>query len=483
MTPPVFNMADLHTALPELFICGSAFALLMADLFIDAKRRAMIHFLAIAVLVSAVLITIRDMVPTTITAFSGMFVRDIAGDVLKIGIYIVTAFGFIYAKPYLKERGIFKSEFYVLCLFAVLGMMLMVSAGNLTVLYLGLELLALSSYGLVAFDRDNPTASEAAMKYFVLGAIASGLLLYGMSMLYGATGSLQIEAIYAASSLTQSPMMFSLGVVFVLAGIAFKLGAVPFHMWLPDVYQGAPTAVTAFISSAPKMAAFAMAYRLLESAAGVAANDWIPLVAGLSALSLVLGNLMGLVQTSFKRLLAYSTISHVGFLLLGFVGGGVGGYAAAMFYAISYSIMAVAAFGSLILLSRAGYEADDIDGFRGLWNQSPGYAFLILFVIASLAGIPPFLGFFAKLQVIQAALVGGYQWLAILAVVSAVIGAFYYLKLIRAMFFEKSDGEPAEINPDKHLRAAFVVNASALLVLGIFSNSILSWCFKAFPAG
>jgi NADH-quinone oxidoreductase subunit N len=371
-----------------------------------------------------------------------------------------------------------KSEFYVLCLFAVLGMMLMVSAGNLTVLYLGLELLALSSYGLVAFDRDNPRASEAAMKYFVLGAIASGLLLYGMSMLYGATGSLQIEAIHAASALTASPMMFSLGVVFMLAGIAFKLGAVPFHMWLPDVYQGAPTAVTAFIASAPKMAAFAMAYRLLESATGLAAEDWIPLVAGLSAMSLVLGNLMGLVQTSFKRLLAYSTISHVGFLLLGFVGGGVGGYAAAMFYAISYSIMAVAAFGSLILLSRAGFEADDIDGFRGLWSKSPGYAFLILFVIASLAGIPPFLGFFAKLQV-----VGGYQWLAILAVVSAVIGAFYYLKLIRAMFFEKSEAEPAEINADKHLRAAFVVNASAMLILGVFSNAILSWCIKAFPAG
>lgn len=483
MTLAAFNPADLHTVLPEIFICAAAFTLLMTDLFIEPKRRALIHFLAIAVLVSAVLLTVRDMVPETVTAFSGMFVRDVAGDVLKIGIYCVTAFGFVYAKPYLIERGLFKSEYYVLCLFSVLGMMLMVSAGNLTVLYLGLELLALSSYGLVAFDRDNPRASEAAMKYFVLGAIASGLLLYGMSMLYGATGSLQLEAIHAASMLTGSPMMFTLGVVFVLAGIAFKLGAVPFHMWLPDVYQGAPTAVTAFIGSAPKMAAFAMAYRLLESAAGTAAGDWIPLVAGLSALSLVLGSLMGLMQTSFKRLLAYSTISHVGFLLLGFVSGGAGGYAAAMFYAISYSIMAVAAFGSLILLSRAGFEADDIDGFRGLWDKSPGYAFLILFVIASLAGIPPFLGFFAKLQVIQAALLGGYQWLAILAVVSAVIGAFYYLKLIRAMFFEKSEGEPAEINADMHLRAAFTVNAAALLVLGIFSNTLLSWCIRAFPAG
>lgn len=483
MTAPVFNPADIHTILPEIFICAAAFTLLMLDLFIDPRRRALVHFLAIATLASAVLLTVRDMVPETVSAFSGMFVRDIAGDVLKIGIYAVTAFGFVYAKPYLTERGLFKSEFYVLCLFGVLGMMLMVSAGNLTVLYLGLELLALSSYGLVAFDRDNPRATEAAMKYFVLGAIASGLLLYGMSMLYGATGSLQLDAIHAASAAAGSQTMFLLGVVFILAGIAFKLGAVPFHMWLPDVYHGAPTAVTAFIGSAPKLAAFAMAYRLLESAAGQASPDWIPLVAGLSALSLVLGNLMGLVQTSFKRLLAYSTISHVGFLLLGFVAGGPGGYAAAMFYAISYGIMAVAAFGSLILLSRAGFEADDIDGFRGLWIRNPGYAFLILFVIASLAGIPPFLGFFAKLQVIQAALLGGYQWLAILAVVSAVVGAFYYLKLVRAMFFEKPEGDAAEINGDRHLRAAFAVNASALLVLGVFSNSILVWCIKAFPAG
>ena len=354
MIIPVFSVGDLHTILPELFICTSAFVLLMADLFIDSKRRALIHFLAIAVLVAAVLLTVRDMISITTTAFSGMFVRDVASDVLKIAVYCVTAFAFVYAKPYLIDRGLFKSEFYVLCLFAVLGMMLMISAGNLTVLYLGLELLALSSYGLVGFDRDNPVASEAAMKYFVLGAIASGLLLYGMSMMYGATGSLQFDEIYAAASQTASPTMFLLGVVFVLAGIAFKFGAAPFHMWLPDVYQGAPTAVTAFISSAPKLAVFAMAYRLLESAAGVASAEWIPLVAGLAVLSLLLGNLMALVQSNFKRLLAYSTISHVGFLLLGLLSADSAGYAASMFYAISYSITAVAGFGAIILISKSG---------------------------------------------------------------------------------------------------------------------------------
>ncbi|MBP7981425.1 MAG: NADH-quinone oxidoreductase subunit NuoN [Arenimonas sp.] len=482
MTLPTFSVGDLHTILPELFICASAFTLLMADLFIDAKRRALIHFLAIAVLAAAVLLTVRDMVSVSATAFGGMFVRDIAGDVLKIAVYAVTAFAFVYAKPYLLDRGLFKSEYYVLCLFSVLGMMLMISSGNLTVLYLGLELLALSSYGLVGLDRDNPLVSEAAMKYFVLGSIASGLLLYGMSMVYGATGSLQFDAIYAAAGQTDSPYMFKLGVAFMLAGIAFKFGAAPFHMWLPDVYQGAPTAVVAFISSAPKLAAFAMAYRLLESAAGVASVDWVPLVAGLSALSLLLGNLMALVQTNFKRLLAYSTISHVGFLLLGLLSADAPGYAASMFYAISYSIMAVAAFGSIILLSRSGFEACDIEDFRGLWVKNPGYAFLVLFVIASLAGIPPFLGFFAKLQVIVAALQGGYQWLAILAVVSAVIGAFYYLKLIRVMFFEKPDSDSVQVNADNHLRAAFAVNAAALLVLGVFSNGILAWCIKAFPA-
>jgi NADH-quinone oxidoreductase subunit N len=482
MTLPTFSAGDLHTILPELFICISAFTLLMMDLFIDAKRRALIHFLAISVLVAAVLLIVRDMANVSSTAFSGMFIRDIASDVLKIGVYCVTAFAFVYAKPYLIDRGLFKSEFYVLCLFAVLGMMLMISAANLTVLYLGLELLALSSYGLVGFDRDSPVASEAAMKYFILGAIASGLLLYGMSMMYGATGSLQFDVIYAAATHTGSPDMFRLGVVFILAGIAFKLGAAPFHMWLPDVYQGAPTAVTAFISSAPKLAAFAMTYRLLESAAGFSSSDWAPLLAGLSALSLLIGNLMALVQTNFKRLLAYSTISHVGFLLLGLISANAYGYAAAMFYAISYSIMAVAAFGSIILLSKQGVDAGEISDFSGLWVKNPGYAFLILFVIASLAGIPPFLGFFAKLQVIMAALQGGYQWLAIWAVVCAVIGAFYYLKLIRMMFFEKPDAAVIEIHADKHLRAAFVINAAAMLVLGIFSNNIFAWCIKAFPS-
>ncbi len=371
----------------------------------------------------------------------------------------------------------------MLCLFSVLGMMLMISAGNLTVLYLGLELLALSSYGLVGLDRDNPSVSEAAMKYFVLGSIASGLLLYGMSMVYGATGSLQFDAIYAAAGADRIALHVQAGRG-VHAGrhrLQIRRRAFPYVAagCLSGCADGGHR-VHQFGARNWRPSPWPTACWNRQPASQSA--DWVPLVAGLAALSLLLGNLMALVQTNFKRLLAYSTISHVGFLLLGLLSADAPGYAAAMFYAISYSIMAVAAFGSIILLSRSGFEAGEIDDFRGLWVKNPGYAFLVLFVIASLAGIPPFLGFFAKLQVIVAALQGGYQWLAIWAVVCAVIGAFYYLKLIRVMFFEKPESDSVQVNADNHLRAAFAVNASALLVLGVFSNGILAWCIKAFPA-
>jgi NADH-quinone oxidoreductase subunit N len=312
--------------------------------------------------------------------------------------------------------------------------------------------------------------------------MASGLLLYGMSLVYGAAGSLRLDEIHAAAASGEGGTLLVLGVVFMLAGIAFKFGAAPFHMWLPDVYQGAPTAVTLFIGSAPKLAAFAMAYRLLESGAGPVDAEWRTMVAWLAALSLVLGNLVALVQANFKRMLAYSTISHVGFLFMGLANATPAGYAAAMFYAISYAVMAAAAFAAIILLSRRGFEADQIADFRGLWQRSPLHAFLVLFVMASLAGIPPFLGFFAKLQVIVAALDGGLQWLAILGVVCAVVGAFYYLKVVRAMFFEQPEGEGPQLNGDGHLRAAFAVNAGALLVLGLYADPILRWCRLAFPA-
>ena len=481
MLPNLVTAADLHLIIPEVFVCAAAFGLLMVDLFLSPQRRGLTHFLALLVLVAAAVLTVRDMATGQSFAFAGFFVRDVAGDVLKLGIFGTTALVLVYAKPYLQDRDLFKGEFYALVLFAVLGMMLMVSAAGLVTLYLGLELLALSSYGLVGMDRDNKVASEAAMKYFILGSMASGLLLYGMSMVYGATGSLQFDEIYAASAAAGNDTLLALGVVFMLVGVAFKFGAAPFHMWLPDVYQGAPTAITAFIGSAPKLAYFGMAYRLLESGVGPLDADWRVMLAWLAAASLVVGNVIALAQVNFKRLLAYSTISHVGFLFMGLANATAMGYAAAMFYALSYALMGAAAFAAIILLSRRGFEAERIADFRGLWKTHPGHALLVLFIMASLAGVPPFLGFWAKLVVIGAALDAGMTWLAVLSVVCAVLGAFYYLRIIRAMFFEEPEGDGAQVHPDSHLRVAFALNAGALLVLGLFAQPLLGWCQAAFP--
>ena len=481
MLPNLVTAADLHLIIPEVFVCVAAFGLLMVDLFLSPQRRGLTHFLALLVLVAAAVLTVRDLATGQSFAFAGFFVRDVAGDVLKLGIFGTTALVLVYAKPYLQDRDLFKGEFYALVLFAVLGMMLMVSAAGLVTLYLGLELLALSSYGLVGMDRDNKVASEAAMKYFILGSMASGLLLYGMSMVYGATGSLQFDEIYAASAAAGNDTLLALGVVFMLVGVAFKFGAAPFQMWLPDVYQGAPTAITAFIGSAPKLAYFGMAYRLLESGVGPLDADWRVMLAWLAAASLVVGNVIALAQVNFKRLLAYSTISHVGFLFMGLANATAMGYAAAMFYALSYALMGAAAFAAIILLSRRGFEAERIADFRGLWKTHPGHALLVLFIMASLAGVPPFLGFWAKLVVIGAALDAGMTWLAVLSVVCAVLGAFYYLRIIRAMFFEEPEGDGAQVHPDSHLRVAFALNAGALLVLGLFAQPLLGWCQAAFP--
>ena len=480
MALPMPTLADLMPLRPEIFVCGAAFALLMVDLFLSDARRGLTHFLALFILAAAAVLTARELGADATWGFGNQFVRDSAGDVLKLAIYVVAAASFIYAKPYLQDRGLFKGEFYVLCLFSVLGMMLMVSAGSMLVLYLGLELLALSSYGLVAMDRDNARSSEAAMKYFVLGSLASGLLLYGMSMVYGATGSLQLGEIHAAAASTGDRTLLLFGVVFMLVGIAFKFGAAPFHMWLPDVYHGAPTAITLFIGSAPKLAAFGMAYRLLESGVGPLDDQWQDMVAWLAALSLIIGNLVALVQTNLKRMLAYSTVSHVGFLFMGLSHGGSLGYGAAMFYAISYALMSAAAFGAIVLLSRKGHEAEEIADFRGLWSRNPFQALLVMFIMASLAGVPPFLGFWAKVEVLLAAVDAGLLWLAIVGVVCAVIGAFYYLRVIKVMFFDEAERDAIAVHSDGSLRFVFAANALALLGLGLFANLIMAWTRAAF---
>jgi NADH-quinone oxidoreductase subunit N len=476
---PMPTAADLLPLLPEIVLAAGAFALLMLDLFLDDARRAVTWLLAVALLLAAAWMSFAG-IGGQGTVLAGMFVRDTMADVLNGGVCVLTALALVYAWPFLRERGLAQGEVVVLMLFAALGMMLLTSAGSLVMVYLGLEMLALCSYALVAIDRDSPLGSEAAMKYFVLGSLSSGLLLYGLSLLYGATGTLDLALLHGAIAASPETTLLLTGTVFAVAGIAFKFGAAPFHMWLPDTYHGAPTPITLFIGSAPKLAAFGMTYRLLEAGLAPAGDQWHLLLAGLAALSLVIGNVVAIAQTNLKRMLAYSTVSHVGFIFLGFAGGGAEGYAAAMFYAISYAIMAAAGFGAIVMLSRNGFEADRIDDFRGLNARNPWMAALVLCVMASMAGVPPFLGFWAKLAVLRAAIHGDMMWLAIVGIVFAVIGAFYYLRVMKVMYFDEPEGEPIQVRPGRPLQVVFSINAISLLVLGFAWSPLMAWCQRAF---
>ena len=483
-TLPALTIAELWPLMPELVLAASAFALLLFDLFFDPRQRGWTQWLALIVL-----LVVGLMAATGIgghgVVMHGMFARDGLSDLAKGVICIASAATLVYGFAYLKERDSYKGEVPVLILFATLGMMLLASSNNLVMVYIGLEMLALCSYALVALERDRPLATEAGMKYFVLGALASGMLLYGLSLIYGATGTLDLPGIrMVAGAPGDNATLLLAGMVFVLAGVAFKLGAAPFHMWLPDVYQGAPTPITLFIGAGPKVAAFVMAYRLLEGGLGPLDTQWRVLVGGLAALSLAVGNLMALAQTNLKRMLAYSTVSHIGFLLMGLAGGGATGYGAALFYAVVYAITTVAAFGAIVLMSRKGFEADEIADYRGLAAREPWMAFLILCVMASLAGVPPFIGFFAKLDVIRAAMMGDMLWLAMVGIVFAVVGAFYYLRVIKAMYFDKA-GEGAEVavaRNDRVMRTVFAVNALLLLALSLGVNPLLAWCRQVFAA-
>ncbi len=390
MTTPTLaplTTADLAPLVPELVLIGGAFALLMLDLFVSQRNKVWTHLFSVAVL-AVVLVLLATGTGGQGDIFNGMFVRDTAADVMKTVIVLVSGLSLVYGWTYLRERNLYQGEIPVLVLFATAGMMLLASAGSLLMVYLGLELLALCSYALVASNRDNGLATEAAMKYFVLGSLASGLLLYGMSLVYGATGTLSLAGIHDAIEGSNERTLLLTGTIFMIAGVAFKLGAAPFHMWLPDVYQGAPAPIALLISSAPKLAAFGMAYRLLEVGMGPLSPQWHLLIGGLSAVSLVVGNLMAIAQSNLKRMLAYSTVSHIGFLLMGVAGGGEEGYAAAMFYAVSYTIMSTASFGAIIALSRNGFEAENIDDFKGLNARNPWMAGLVLCIMASLAGDP-----------------------------------------------------------------------------------------------
>ncbi|MCC6302613.1 MAG: NADH-quinone oxidoreductase subunit NuoN [Gammaproteobacteria bacterium] len=471
-----FISPNLAPALPEIFLLGMICVVVVADLFVDDQNRIITYLLAQASLLGTAVLTVALHSPAPAVTFSGMFISDNMSDVLKVFLYLITAVVFLYSREYLSVRGIFKGEFFVLGLFALLGMMIMTSAYNLLTLYLGLELMSLSLYAMTAMNRDSIAASEAAMKYFVLGALASGMLLYGMSMLYGATGSLGLAEIgdYVRRAPSDDKVLL-FGMTFVVVGLAFKLGAVPFHMWIPDVYHGAPTAVTLFIGTAPKIAAFAMVIRLLADGLGGLHVEWRTMLMVLAVLSIGIGNVIAIAQRNVKRMLAYSTISHVGFLLLGILAGTRVGNSAAMFYILVYSLMTLGAFGMVILLSRAGFEADELEDFKGLNERNPWFAFMMLIVMFSMAGIPPTVGFYAKLSVLRAVIDVGLVWLAVFAVLFSVVGAFYYLRLVKFMYFDRpEDSAPLAVNFD--MRAVMSVNGLLILGLGIYPGALMGLC-------
>ncbi|MBX9903273.1 MAG: NADH-quinone oxidoreductase subunit NuoN [Burkholderiales bacterium] len=477
-------ITPLWPAYPELFLLVMACVILVADLFISDDNRVFTYGLTQFTLAGCAVLTFFTGNAEPVYTFSGMFVDDLMADALKLLTCLAVITILVYSRAYTVARGMFRGEFFTLALFATLGMMVMISANHLLTLYLGLELLSLSLYAMVALQRDSVQATEAAMKYFVLGALASGMLLYGMSMLYGATGTLEITALAQLSGegvRAQAVLVF--GLVFIVAGLGFKLGAVPFHMWVPDVYQGAPTAVTLFIGSAPKFAAFAIVMRLLAQAMGADAlvEEWRQMLLIMAVLSLAIGNLAAIMQTNLKRMLAYSTISHMGFLLLGVLSGTIDGYGAGMFYVVVYVLMTLGAFGIILLLSRDGFEAENLDDYKGLNQRSPWYAFLMLLLMFSMAGIPPTVGFYAKLSVLQAVVQIGWWWVAVIAVVFSLIGAFYYLRIVKLMYFD-APLDPAPVTASGDVRALLTVNGLAMLLLGIVPQPLMVLCIEAVRA-
>ena len=472
---------NIAIALPEIFLLTMACLILVVDVYLPAERRNLTYVLTQLSLVVTLVLLLSNQTDVRVLAFNDLFVQDAMADALKLFIVIISFGVFVYSREYLQARNIFKGEFYVLGLFSIVGMMLMVSANNLLMLYLGLELLSLCLYALVAFNRDNGNASEAAMKYFVLGAIASGMLLYGMSILYGLSGSLMLSEISQAVTNSEGPqsigMIFAL--VFIVVALAFKLGAVPFHMWMPDVYHGSPTAVTALIGTAPKLAGFAMIMRLLVEALGGLQADWQQMIIVLAVLSLAVGNIIAIAQTNIKRMLAYSTISHVGFILLGILAGTAEGYSSAMFYTISYAMMSLSGFGVIMLMARQGFEADNITDLTGLNQRSPWFAFIMMILMLSMAGVPPTVGFWAKLAVLTAVVEVDLVWMAIIAVFFSIIGIFYYLRIIKVMYFDDAvDTRPLECGRDMQITLS--TNGLAILALGLYPAALMSLCVSVF---
>jgi NADH-quinone oxidoreductase subunit N len=484
---------DHLPALPEIILLVGTCVLMIVDARVKSERRALSFALAQGVLLLAALSTLWVLSvagSSRLVLFNGLFVADMMSHLLKFVAYLAVSAALVYSRQYLIDRNLMRGEFLTLLLFSLLGMMVLISANSFITVYLGLELMSLCLYALVALNRDSALSTEAAMKYFVLGALASGLLLYGMSMIYGATGTLNLTEVSSqlsglAGKASERPLLV-FGLVFMLSGLAFKIGVVPFHMWIPDVYHGAPTAVTLIIGSAPKLAAFAMAIRLLVNGMFELAYDWQQMLAVLAVLSMAIGNIAAIAQANLKRMLAYSTIAHMGFMLLGLLSGVVNGnslnaadaYSSALFYVIVYVLMSLGAFGMLLYLSRAGFECETLDDMRGLNRRSPWYAFLMMVLMLSLAGLPPTAGFYAKLAVLYSAVAAGQIWLAVTAVMLSLVGAFYYLRVVKLMYFdEPSDMAPIQGHPE--MRALLSANGLALLVLGVLPQPLMALCLIA----
>ena len=477
MTDTIMTWSSIQPAIAEMYLVAAICVVLLVDVFAGDKRPGLTSTVTLfALAVGAALTVLYGHVTHHAVLFDGMYVADELGYVLKLIGFMVVAVVLLYSRTYLENRKIMRGEYYVLALTALLGIFVLVSANSLLTAYLGVELLALSLYAMVAFDRDSGVAAESAIKYFVLGAIASGALLYGMSLIYGLTGTLNLEEI-AVKLQSPSSLGVVLGLVFIVVAVAFKLGAVPFHMWLPDVYQGAPTAVTTFVGTAPKIAYFALTLRLLAHGLAGSVAEWSQMLSVLAVLSLIVGNTVALVQTNIKRLLAYSTIVNVGFILLGFVAGTPSGYTAALYYTLIYVLVVLGSFGVILLASHAGYESDKLEDFKGLSQRDPLLAFIMMVLMFSTAGVPPLVGFWAKLRIFQALWETHHFWLVVIAAGMSVVGAFYYLRVIWFMYFEQpAENAPAIDNRSTGVRLVLAANAAAVFILGVLPSSLLDLC-------
>ena len=496
MTPIITEAPNLVPVYAEIFLLIAASAILLIDMFLKGEKRTVTYVLSLLTLVGCAFFSFMDYnAGATTYTFYNMYVSDPMSSLLKLFTYLAVGVTLIYSRQYATERGMTSGnlggEFYVLALFSMLGQMIMISGNNMLSIYLGLELMSLSLYALVALRRDHAVSTEAAMKYFILGALASGFLLYGISMIYGATGSLDLSKIFAvANSHTANPTILVFGIVFIVAGLAFKLGAVPFHMWVPDVYQGSPTAVTLLLGAAPKLATFAMVMRILVEGLLPMVYYWQQMLMVLAVASLAIGNLTAIAQTNLKRMLAYSSIAQMGFVLLGLMAGVVGGpengdgsgaagaYSAAMYYVITYVLTTLGSFGLIMMLARAGFEAEELADFKGMARRSPWFAVVMTVLMFSLAGVPPMMGFMAKWSVLQAVTSSGQIWLAVVAVMFSLIGAFYYLRVVKTMWFDEAvDATPIRTPLD--MQVALSINGVAIVLLGLMPGSLLGACMTA----